>query len=278
MVLPDPARSRPGAVPLALLLVLAAPPLAGCLAPTDGGARLDRPPDPVTYAVQGCTLFEAVVPGDMLRTEAALPAGFSPVDYGTYWGGPPTGDSALSAVWFDCERFAGPGNGTAATADHAEVFLGAYVTVPVDLRSDDTTPFYLFETLTTNADLRALLAPFGWRPPDGVSLSLEAGAADRVQATAATDAGSMEGEGAFPAGDQSTGTFTFHNFHTGAEGLVRQRLDFQDFAYRTAPVTLQVDGIEPLASLVEEVQDGQAAGLGFFAADVTVSVRVEQVE
>lgn len=269
-----------GSTLLAVLLLLAAPALGGCLSlpgtgpgadGTGGDAGDGALPPPAAYGVEGCVLFEAVVPGDRVRTQAALPPGFAPVDYGTYWGGPPSGDSAISVVWFDCDRLT-TADGTTA---HREVLLGAYVTAPVELRDDDAAPFYLFEVLTPTEALRDLLAPFGWTPPAGVNASLDVGQAGQVRADARVpDGGSLSGRGTFPAGDQDTGTFAFDNFHATDDGLVRQRLGFQTFPYRIGPVTLTVRGVAPLSDLVG---DGETEGLGYHAWAIDFGAIVEQV-
>lgn len=275
-----PSRPPVPWTPSAGLAVLLATTLvvAGCVSLPGTGAGADgtdgdgASPPPAAYGVEGCVLFEAVVPGDQARTQAALPPGFAPVDYGTYWGGPQSGDSAISVVWLDCESLT-TADGSVA---HREVLLGAYVTAPVELGHDDASPFYLFEVLTPTSALRDLLAPFGWTPPAGVNASLDEGQAGQVRADVRVDGGgSLSGQGTFPAGDQDTGTFVFDNFHAPDDGeLVRQRLGFSTFPYRVGPVTLTVRGVAPLTDLVG---DGETDGLGYHAWDVTYGAVVEQV-
>lgn len=213
------------------------------------------------YNVTGLRLVEAVVPGDMVATEARLPAGYEPVDYGAYWGGPATGDSAVSVVVLDGGTYE---DGEAAR-DHAEVLVGAYVEVAVEDRAPDIHPFYVFDVATTNPAYRADLADAGWQALLTDRVEAEAETTGLVQADASGPGWSVGLGGAFPAGDTTTGTFTFENHHVDAKGRIRQRLDFASFSYRTAPVELTVDGLDVLVDLVG---DGTTRGMGYHGWEV----------
>lgn len=252
---------------LAVAAVLAVAALAGCLQV----GQLDGSPTagegPAAYALSGCTLVEAIVPGDMQGARAQLPAGYEPVDYGEYWGGPPTGDSAVSVVLLECDRY----DDGATRRDHAEALFGAYVEFPLEHRDPDAGSFYVFDAASTTPAHRSAVEAVGW----------PAGVADRVAAqvdpgggVAAEAVGSgwwAEIGGSFPAGDRTTGTFAFVNHHVADGGLTAQRLGFDSFPYRTAPVELAVHGVEPVVDLVGE---GQVQGVGYHGRSVDLQASV----
>lgn len=251
-------------------LVALAVATGGCIGAVDPGAPTSQAPEALpasTYAVEGCTLLEAVVPGDWMATEAHLPAGFDPVDYGSYWGGPATGDSAISVVVFDCPTFAHDGS----DRSHREVLIGAYVEVALDRQPEDASPFYLFDTWTPDRAYADLLDRYGWQAPAADDVTLARGASGHATGGMAAEGGSVSVEGAFPAGDTSTGTFAFLNYHEGRQGMVHQRLAFQDFPYRTGPARLDVDGIAPLVGLVGE---GTTEGLGYLGWEIAYDARL----
>lgn len=252
---------------LAVLVAVAALALAGCLRvpPTDGS----DPVDAFRYEVAGCDLFETVVPGDMHATRAALPPGFEPVDYGTYWGGPAIDRSAISVVWWDCATYRSPGN----ASTHREVYLGAYVEVPTEL-STEASPFFLFDVVSDNDAYTDGLASVGWQARIPDSFALDDGAANRTLAEVTTDDAGLAGEGTFAAGDLRTGQFAFANYHPVADGFALQHLEFEDFRYRTAPVQLAVRDLQPLRDLVG---DGTTSGMGYRGWGVAYEASVQVV-
>lgn len=242
----------------------------GCIGAVDPGQPTTQAPGAIpasTYAVEGCTLLEAVVPGDWHATEARLPAGFDPVDYGDYWGGPATGDSAISVVVFDCPTFVLDG----ADRSHREVLIGAYVEVARDRQPEDASPFYLFDTWTPDRAYADLLDRYGWQAPTADDVTLVRDASGHATGGMTAEEGSVSVEGAFPAGDSSTGTFAFLNYHRGRQGMVHQRLAFQDFTYRMGPTRLDVDGIAPLVGLVGE---GTTEGWGYLGWEIAYDARL----
>lgn len=249
-----------------LLLVVAA--LAGCLqAGQLGGSPVAAGDEPVAYALEGCALVEAVVPGDLRATRAALPAGYLPVDYGEYWGGPPTGDSAVSVVVLDCDRY---DDGT-GRRDHGEVLFGAYVTFPVEHRDPDAGSFYVLDAASTTPAHRSAVQAVRWPATAADRAVASQGAGGAVEARAAGPGWWAEIGGSFPAGDATTGTFAFVNHHVPEEGLAVQRLGFESFPYRTAPVELAVHGVDPVVDLVGE---GTVEGIGYHGRQVDLAATV----
>lgn len=250
----------------ALIVVVAA--FAGCLqAGQLGGSGPAAGDGPVAYALEGCALVEAVVPGDLQATRAALPAGYLPVDYGEYWGGPATGDSAISAVVLDCDRY----EGDTTRRDHAEVLFGAYVTFPVEHRDPDAGSFYVLDAASTTGAHRSAVAAASWPATVADRAEASQGAGGAVEARAAGPGWWAEIGGSFPAGDATTGTFAFVNHHVADDGLAVQRLGFDSFPYRTAPVELSVHGVDPVVDLVGE---GTVEGVGYHGRSVDLSATV----
>lgn len=249
----------------AILLVVAA--LAGCLR----AGQLDEAPagdeGPLAYDVTGCRLVEAVVPGDLRATRAALPAGYTPVDYGEYWSGPATGDSAISVVALDCDRY----EDDATRRTHAEVLFGAYVEFPLEHRDPDAGSFYVFDGASTNPVHRANLREVAWPATAADRVVTEGQPGGSVQAEAAGSGWWATIGGAFPAGDTTTGTFAFLDHHVADRGLSVQRLAFESFSYRTAPVELAVHGVDPVVDLVG---DEPVQGIGYDGSEVSFSARV----
>lgn len=253
--------------------------LAGCIQAADGPDGRDGVDDvagdsagaePYAYRLAGCTLFEGVLPGDWTATEAALPAGYTPVDYGAYWGGPDTGDSAVSLVWWDCPTYA---DGD-VDRGHRELFVGAYVEVAADDRPVNATPFYLFDVAASNPAYRDALGARGWTPMRLDGFGVQVGAAGDVAADAGGQGWSANGSGTFPAGDRQTGTFAFENHHVVGAARIEQRMAFSSFSYRTGPVEVSVAGVEPLTAILG---DDPVQGTGFHGWGVAANVTVERV-